>query len=314
MNIPFLQRDAFRHRSGRRRSRLLVTSLTAWLFLVPTFALIIVFSYYPAFSALYHSFTDWNGFAAPRFISFENFEQMTSDRVMLASLRNMLMVSGWSLLVALVPPLVVAELIDSLRSARAQYWYRLLFVVPIVVPLVVTLYVWNFIYDPDIGLVKSIFDAFGWDLQTRMLGDFNNALYFLMAIGFPFASGVNVLIYLAGLQNIDQEVRDSAELDGATAWRRVLYIDLPLLKGQIRLLGILALIGGIQGFQAQYVLTDGGPGYATMVPGMWMYRQGYNYAEMGYASAIGTTMFILILILTIFSMHRFRSQTEYAAE
>ena len=147
-----------------------------------------------------------------------------------------------------------------------------------------------------------------------MLGDFNNALYFLMAIGFPFASGVNVLIYLAGLQNIDQEVRDSAELDGATAWRRVLYIDLPLLKGQIRLLGILALIGGIQGFQAQYVLTDGGPGYATMVPGMWMYRQGYNYAEMGYASAIGTTMFILILILTIFSMHRFRSQTEYAAE
>ncbi len=296
------------------QGRLLRNSLTAYVFLLPTFALIFVFSYFPAFSALYHSLTEWNGFAEPRFILFENFEQMASDRIMLASLRNMLIISVWSLLMALVPPLIVAELIDSLRSDRAQYWYRLLFVVPIVVPLVVTLYVWNFIYDPDIGLVKSIFDAFGWDLQTRMLGDFNNALYFLMLIGFPFASGVNVLIYLAGLQNIDQEVRDSAELDGATALRRVIYIDLPLLKGQIRLLGILALIGGIQGFQAQYVLTDGGPGYATMVPGLWMYRQGYNYSEMGYASAIGTTMFVLILILTIFSMHRFRSQTEYVAD
>ena len=313
MQAFLTQHERFRWLADGGSSRLIKTSLTAWLFLLPTFILILVFSYFPAFSALYHSFTDWNGFAEPRFILFDNFEQMMTDRVMLASLRNMLIVSGWSLLVALIPPLVVAELIDSLRSARAQYWYRLLFVVPIVVPLVVTLYVWNFIYDPDIGLVKTVFDSFGWDLQTRMLGDFNNALYFLMLIGFPFASGVNVLIYLAGLQNIDQEVRDSAQLDGATAWRRVLYIDLPLLKGQIRLLGILALIGGIQGFQAQYVLTDGGPGYATMVPGMWMYRQGYNYAEMGYASAIGTTMFVLILILTIFSMHRFRSQTEYVA-
>ena len=313
MQAFLTQHERFRWLADGGSSRLIKTSLTAWLFLLPTFILILVFSYFPAFSALYHSFTDWNGFAEPRFILFDNFEQMMTDRVMLASLRNMLIVSGWSLLVALIPPLVVAELIDSLRSARAQYWYRLLFVVPIVVPLVVTLYVWNFIYDPDIGLVKTVFDSFGWDLQTRMLGDFNNALYFLMLIGFPFASGVNVLIYLAGLQNIDQEVRDSAQLDGATAWRRVLYIDLPLLKGQIRLLGILALIAGIQGFQAQYVLTDGGPGYATMVPGMWMYRQGYNYAEMGYASAIGTTMFVLILILTIFSMHRFRSQTEYVA-
>lgn len=314
MRVASTESSRSRFAFGGEQGRLLRNSLTAWVFLIPTFALIIVFSYYPAFSALYHSFTEWNGFAAPRFILFENFEQMAGDRIMLASLRNMVLVCVWSLLMALVPPLLVAELIDSLRSERAQYWYRLLFVVPIVVPLVVTLYVWNFIYDPDIGLVKSIFDAFGWELQTRMLGDFNNALYFLMLIGFPFASGVNVLIYLAGLQNIDQEVRDSAELDGATAWRRVLYIDLPLLKGQIRLLGILSLIGGIQGFQAQYVLTDGGPGYATMVPGLWMYRQGYNYSEMGYASAIGTTMFILILILTILSMSRFRSQTEYVAE
>ena len=293
--------------------RLVFSSLQAYLFLLPTFALIGLFSYYPAVLALYHSLTNWNGVLLADYVGFDNFREMVRDKVLLASLSNMLTVSIWSLVVTLTVPLLVAELIYSLRNSRAQYWYRLLFVAPIVVPFVVTLLVWRFIYDPDLGLLNALLPRLGIAFHSRWLGDPKLALYCLLCIGFPFAAGTNVLIYLAGLQSIGESVMDAAKLDGALGLRRIINIDLPLIIGQVRLLGILSLIGGIQGFGAQLVLTRGGPGYATMVPGMWMYETAFSYSRMGYASAIGTSMFIVILGLTLVIMRSMQSSTEYNA-
>lgn len=293
--------------------RLVISSLQAYLFLLPTFALIGLFSYYPALLALYHSMTDWNGILLADYVGLNNFREMLRDQVLLASLGNMVTVAIWSLVVTLTVPLLVAELIYALRNNRAQYWYRLLFVAPIVVPFVVTLLVWRFIYDPDLGLLNALLDRLGISFQSRWLGDPDLALYCLLFIGFPFAAGTNVLIYLAGLQSIGESVIDAAKLDGATGLRRMISIDLPLIMGQVRLLGILSLIGGIQGFGAQLVLTRGGPGYATMVPGMWMYETAFSYSRMGYASAIGTSMFIVILGLTLVIMRSVESSTDYTA-
>ncbi len=293
--------------------RLVISSLQAYLFLLPTFALIGLFSYYPALLALYHSMTDWNGILLADYVGLNNFREMLRDQVLLASLGNMVTVAIWSLVVTLTVPLLVAELIYALRNNRAQYWYRLLFVAPIVVPFVVTLLVWRFIYDPDLGLLNALLERLGISFQSRWLGDPDLALYCLLFIGFPFAAGTNVLIYLAGLQSIGESVIDAAKLDGATGLRRMISIDLPLIMGQVRLLGILSLIGGIQGFGAQLVLTRGGPGYATMVPGMWMYETAFSYSRMGYASAIGTSMFIVILGLTLVIMRSVESSTDYTA-
>ena len=293
--------------------RLVISSLQAYLFLLPTFALVGLFSYYPALLALYHSMTDWNGILLADYVGLNNFREMLRDQVLLASLGNMVTVAIWSLVVTLTVPLLVAELIYALRNNRAQYWYRLLFVAPIVVPFVVTLLVWRFIYDPDLGLLNALLERLGISFHSRWLGDPKLALYCLLFIGFPFAAGTNVLIYLAGLQSIGESVIDAAKLDGATGLRRMISIDLPLIMGQVRLLGILSLIGGIQGFGAQLVLTRGGPGYATMVPGMWMYETAFSYSRMGYASAIGTSMFIVILGLTLVIMRSVESSTDYTA-
>ena len=284
----------------RRRKRLSVTRwIFPYLFLLPTFVLIGVFSYYPAASALYHSFTDWNGITRPRFLWLDNFAEMTGDKTLVASLSNMGIVTAWSLFITLTMPFLVAELIYAVRNERASYWYRLLFVIPIVVPWVVTLLVWSFIYNPDVGLLSAFTKAIGITKEFRWLGDPNMALYCLMFIGFPFAAGTNVLIYLAGLQGIDESIIDAASLDGAVGFRRVIHVDLPMISGQIRLLAVLAIIGGIQGYGSQYVLTRGGPGYATMVPGMWLYTTAFTFMRMGYASAIGTAMFLVILGLTV---------------
>lgn len=290
--------------------RRIIESMVPYLFLLPTFALILVFSYYPAASALYHSFTDWNAITTPQFLGINNFAEMVRDKVLLASVGNMLKVAIWGLLITLTAPLLVAELIYAVRSSRWQYWYRLLFIVPIVVPGVVILLVWSFIYNPDVGLFTSLFKAFGIEINTRWLGDPKIAMYCLMFIGFPFAAGTNVLIYLAGLQGIDDAIIDAATLDGAVGLKRVRFIDLPMIMGQIRLLAVLSIIGGIQGYGSQLVLTNGGPGYSTMVPGMWMYQTAFMYSRMGYASAIGTTMFILILGLTLITMRSTRTQVD----
>ena len=132
-------------------------------------------------------------------------------------------------------------------------------------------------------------------------------------VGFPFVAGLNLLIYLAGLDNIPGEVIDAALLDGATGWRRFWRIDVPFITGQIKLIVILTMITQIQGFQTIILLTQGGPGYSTTVPGWVMYQNAFQFGRMGYASAIGVAMFIVMLIMTAINMRFLRSSVEYEA-
>jgi ABC-type sugar transport system permease subunit len=108
-------------------------------------------------------------------------------------------------------------------------------------------------------------------------------------------------------------VIESASLDGATGWKRFRHFDLPLLMGQIKLMVVFSVIGSLQGFQTQLVLSGGGPGYSTMVPGLHMYQNAMEFDRMGYACAIGTVLFVLILALTYINLRYLKSSTEFEA-
>ncbi|MEZ4683917.1 MAG: sugar ABC transporter permease [Caldilineaceae bacterium] len=140
------------------------------------------------------------------------------------------------------------------------------------------------------------------------MGSPKTALYAVTFMGFPWVSGVTVLIYLAGLQGISREVIDSAQVDGCTGLRRILAIDLPLILGQIKLIVVLSVIGGLQGWVGIFVMTNGGPGTASMVPGLWMYNNAFLWNQMGYASAIGMFLFLLIFGVTLFNMKFVKSE------
>jgi len=129
-----------------------------------------------------------------------------------------------------------------------------------------------------------------------------------MGTSFPFVGGIGVLIYLAGLQGISTEIFDAAALDGASGLRRFFSIDLPLIKGQIRLNLVLSIITGLQVLVGPLVLTNGGPVDATMVPGLYMYQQAFTYGRLGYASAIGVVVFIAVFVLTVMNMTLFRDK------
>lgn len=284
----------------------------AYLLLLPIFIALGLFVYYPPVSAMYHAFFDWRPTGETTFIGLNNFRTMLGDEVLLNSVWNMVRLALFSIIITTSVPLIIAEMIFAVRGNTAQYFYRFWFLVPVVVPLIVILLVWRFIYDPNVGLLNALLDALGLPgLKRAWLGDINIALYALMFLGFPFISGTNVLIYLAGLVNIPKEVMESAELDGVTTLGRIFRIDIPLLAGQIKLFLVLGTISALQAFEIQLVLTNGGPGWATQVPGLVMYQRAFEGGRFGYAAAIGLVLFAVSLVLTILNFTLLRSSTDY---
>ncbi len=281
-----------------------------YLLLVPCFSLLIVFNYYPAGLALWGSIFTLDYGRDGEYIGLQNFRELFNDPKFTASVRNVVALTLFEVVTVITVPIFVAEWIFRLSSDRAQYFYRIIMVWPAIVPGLVTLLLWQFIYDPSSGLLNAILDGIGLDqwANKAWLADPDLALYALMGTGFPFVGGIGVLIYLAGLQSISLEIYDAAKLDGASGFKQFITIDLPLIKGQIRLLLVLAIITGLQALVGPLVLTNGGPVDATLVPGLYMYQQAFTYGRLGYASAIGVLVFIAVLALTILNMTLFRER------
>ena len=161
------------------------------------------------------------------------------------------------------------------------------------------------------GFVAESMKLLGLEHYTRgWLSDPQTVLWSLAFIGFPFAGGINILVYYAGLAGIPESVHEAAVLDGATGLRKFLRIDVPLVLSQIKLLAILTIIAGVQSFEGVLILTRGGPGFRSMIPGLWMYFNAFSFQRMGYACAIGVILFLLILALTVLNLKYFRSSEE----
>jgi len=284
-----------------------------YLMMAGTFALLITFSYYPAISAIYHSFTIWDGFRPAQWAGLKNFQEVFASEVMFGrAFSNMLLLVSWGVFRALVFPLFGAALIYRLRSERTAYFFRLVYVLPIVVPATVGIIVWRQLYEPNVGLFNEILKA----LQMKPLAWLNSpqtALQSLMFIGFPWIDGVGLLIYLAGFLAIPGEIIEAAIVDGASSVRRFFAMELPLLIPQVRLILILNVIGGLQGFGWQLLVTRGGPNNATTVPAWEMYQSAIHGGRFGVASAIGVILFVVIFTLTLINNQAVRSSVEYEA-
>ncbi len=286
----------------------------SYLLILPTLALLLTFNYYPAFSGLYHAFTDWSPGARTDWVGLSNFRFLMEDRFFLSGFRNAAILVVVSVAKTMTVPLLVAEFIFNLRNRFSQYWFRTLFVVPIVLPAVVEILVWNNIYDPAIGLLNESLKLVGLEEWTRVwYGDASVALGSIIFIGVPWVNAFALLIFYGGLISISNEIIDASLVDGASTWRRFWSIDLPLLMGQIKLLLILNFINAVQTFELVYLTTGGGPGAATYTPALELYYLAMRMDRMGVASAIGMILFFIILAGTIINMRFVKSSTEYEA-
>jgi len=283
----------------------------AILFILPTIILLVVFAYYPFFAAIYYSFTDWDGITTPEFIWFQNFKTLLTDKDFIKSfiVIIILMISG--IIKVLTIPLLVAKMIFEIKNEKLAYSFRVFFVVPMVVPGVVGLLIWSSFFSGEGGLITQFLEVIGLDsLKHSWLGDVQTALGSLIFMGFPWVNAFAMLIFLSGYMNISNDIIDAAKVDGASGWKRFFFIELPLLRGQIKLMVVLTIIGTLQEFQTQMILTDGGPGTSTLVPGLHMYHFAFKYQQLGYASAMAVVLFFLMLGLTYINMKYIRSSPE----
>lgn len=288
-----------------------------YFFVVPALVMIGVFAYFPAASAVFHSFFNWQGGAAKQFLGAGNFQRAWNDRVLWESFGTVSILILFNVFKT-IPSIAMAVLIHRVRSDRWQYIYRVLLVVPMIVPHLVTLFIWKFFFDPNLGVLNRVLDLlglkrvlvfidgiFGWntfvaDAPIGWLSQPELILPSLFIWGFPWIGTVGVLIYLAGLQSISPDIYEAADLDGVGPFGKFLHIELPLILTQVRVTLILLVIATLQGYGLMLLLLGdtGGPGGRGMVPGLWMYNRAFIAGEFGYACAIGLILFVFISVLT----------------
>ena len=285
------------------RRRRLASAPPLWLIyllLLAPVGFLLVFRYVPAVSALYHAFTAWDVGAESTFIGLGNFTELARDPVFLKSLVNLCKLGLFGFTVSLTVPFILAEMIFHLKSERWGFLCRVAVVLPMMVPGVVVFMLWKYIYS-DAGPLTEILTMVGLhEWVYGWLSHPKTALLAIAFVGFPFAHGIHTLVYYAGLANIPPSVLEAAELDGLGPIGRIFRVHIPLILQQVKLLVVITMITVVNGFESVYILTlDGGPYNETMVPGLYMYLNGFTFQRMGYACAIGLLMLLFLLVFTI---------------
>ncbi len=272
----------------------------AYLFLLPIFALILTFSYYPFFVAVFRSFYRWNGANLDYFNGINNFKALFNDPVFIHALRNVGLIMIAQVFIVLLTPFLVAELVFNLKTEKYKTFYKISFVVPMVVPFMIIILIWRWMYSSEHGIINQFLELINLGhFRQPWLGQTKTALISVIFVNFPWVGGIPFLLYLAGLQNIPSDLFECGQLDGINPLQRFVHIDVPLIKNQIKIVLMLEIIKAAQTFQQAFVLTRGGPGTSTMTPALYLYEQGFVFSRFGKASAVGVVIFVGIMILAV---------------
>jgi len=291
-----------RGRTGRRdrpnrMSRKHREWLAAGLFLAPDGLGLLLFVAVPMVLSVVLSFFQVSGFGSYEFIGFGNYERMLNDPLFWQSMKT----TG-IYVVVLVPVLFVVSLGLGLlvkQKLPGMAVYRTVFFLPYVISLVVVGLLWQFMLDDQVGVVNKAFRAVGLKGES-WLGDPSIALFSVIAIFIWVMMGYYMIIFLAGLQEIPQELYEAARIDGAGPWKQFRNITWPLLRPTsffVLLMSTVAAITG--GFELIYVLTQGGPANATSLAIFYIYQQAFVFGEYGYAAAMGTALVLVMIVCSL---------------
>jgi multiple sugar transport system permease protein len=276
-----------------------------WAFLSPALILIFLFFLLPVIGGLLLSLTDFDiySIADPdnaRFVGLKNYTQVLTEPLFWKALGNtffFVVVGGpLSVLVSLV-----AALLLNAKLTRFKGLFRSIYFAPVVTTLVAVAVVWRYLYHPRYGLLNHVLGWFGIP-EIDWLGDPTWAMpgIILMAVWKNF--GYNMLIFIAGLQSIPDELYEAAELDGAGWWHRFVHVTLPNLAPTFLFIGVITMIGYFQVFAEPYVMTQGGPLRSTTTIVLLMYEEGFRWWRMGTAAAIAFILFAIMLAATLLQM------------
>lgn len=292
---------------GGRRGR----SLAAYLWVIPALALYGLFTLVPLAAGVWLALLRWDGIEPAEFVGLQNFERMLRDERLLAALGHNVQYAVGTVTGKMVIALGLALLLH--QSLRGRAVYRTALFLPVVMSFVVVGILWTWIYNDDFGLVNNLLRSVGLGgLAQDWLGDTRVALWSLIAVDIWKWYGFHMVIFLAGLQTIPTELYEAARLDGATRWRQLTGITLPLLRPVMLVNVTLSLLGAMNVFDIPYVMTEGGPANSTNVVALHVYLQAFKFNRLGYGSALSYAIFLLITVIALVQLRLLsRNTAEY---
>lgn len=288
--------EAMEERSGRPAER-----RAAWYLLSPALGAIVLFFVLPLIAALFLSLTDFDIYALAdpgnaRFVGFQNYLRLLQDPLFWKVLRNTLVFVAVGVPLTLAASLGGALLVHS-KLARFRGLFRTIFFAPVVTTLVAVAVVFRYLYHPRYGLINQTLGLIGVP-PIDWLGDPAWATVAITLLAVWRSFGYGLVIYVVGLQAIPVSLYEAAELDGASPWRQLRDITLPLMVPTTLFVGVLTTVGLFQIFAEPYVMTRGGPLYATTSITLLMYQQGFRWWNLGNAAAIAFVLFAMIIAAT----------------
>ncbi|MDL2327208.1 sugar ABC transporter permease [Ruminococcaceae bacterium OttesenSCG-928-A11] len=287
-------------------------ALTASLFLLPSFLFLAAFVFWPMIYSVVLSLYEWNPLKDPVFVGGANYTALMQDDLWWTSLKQTLYYIVLNVPVIVLCSVGLALLVVSLgkRLPRLANFFKGLFFIPTMMSLVATAIVWLWLLSTNYGALNSLLGSFGiqaveWLSNTKM------SMISIVIVTVWRWAGYYMVIFIAGLQSIPPHYYEAAEIDGASAWRKFLHITLPQLYPTIFFVALMSIIGSFQEFDLFYMLTLGGPRTSTYVTGFYMWKTGFSNLKMGYASAMSTVLFVIMLIFTVIQL-RINNKKEVA--
>ena len=274
----------------RRKSRFFPYAM-----LFPTIVVFAVFMIYPILYSLYLSFTEFTG-GTYEFVGLRNYIELFNDPVFYKALFNTFFYLIIQVPVMIGLALLLAVLIEQ-KFVRGMGFFRMATFLPTITSLVAYSLVFKVLFNTNYGLINYIVEFFGGEKIQWIYSAWPARASVIISITWRWV-GYNMIILLAGIQAIPTEMYESASLDGANFWQQLFYITIPAIKPIILFTTITSTIGTLQLFDEPYILTQGGPNYATITLGQYLYENGFTYLKFGFASALGYVMVIIIGLLS----------------
>lgn len=287
------------HRTRKFWSPKRKEALIGWLFLAPEIIGMIMLNVFALGFSLYLSFSKWDllsGISGIKFAGLDNYIHLFKDPTILKALENNLLYTVLTVPIPIAIALILAVLIHS--KVYAKDYFKVVFFIPYISSIIAIAAVWSALFHPSLGPINQFLMDLGISNPPKWLVDPKTSLVSIAIISIWAGLGYTIIIYLAGLSNISNELYEAAEIDGATSLKKFFRITVPLLRSTTFFLFITMLIGSFKVFDIISYLTEGGPDNSSTVLVFRIYEEGFKNYNMGYASAISWILFAIIGLIT----------------
>ena len=283
--------------------------LAGYLFLLPNFIGFIIFTGIPVIMGFYLSLTEYTGYGTPKFVGFSNYIKMFHSSDFIIALKNTLFYAATS-----VPLTVLFALLLALMLNRKMYGgtaFQTIYFFPNLTSMVAVGCVWLQIFESKKGPVNQLLMSMGMENPPKWFWGVGTALFTVVIVVVWKQAGYYMVMFMGGLKNIPAHLYEAAKIDGANAWQAFWNVTWPMLSPTTFMVTILTFIASFQVFDIINVTTEGGPGRATEVLVMRIYKEAFKYGKMGYGSAIGYFLFLIIFVITLI---QWRGQKKWVNE